>query len=361
MPVIDHYDFKSIKVLEELSNNAVDRVAYTDDLVGRALKRRSKEDIGIDAPWSKLRGHFRLRPGELCLMGGQSGHGKSALINQWSLYAAQTGHRVGIMSLEMPAEYLFDQLASMAAVVQEPPESYLREFGQWMDDKIYIYDRADVISPTEALQALIGLRKHFGCDLIVLDCLMMCDLADDLDLEKKFTAQMAAIAKAFNCCIVLVHHMRKPHGGEGEKKVPTKHDFLGSSRIVNVASSVLILWVNKEKGYLRNMGMEVDDDEPDAKLVVAKQRFAQFEGPIGLYKHNTARVLCNNRQRQYRPIEIRQDNKEAFEHGHNTSGRGNGEADRSDTFTGFDGLDDGPLVSIRKRVSGDPFSHESCS
>ncbi len=358
MPVIDHYDFKSIRVLEELSNNAVDRVAYTDDLVGRALKRRSKDDIGIDAPWSKLRGQFRLRPGEMVLMGGQSGHGKSALINQWSLYAAQTGHRVGIMSLEMPAEYLFDQLASMAAVVREPPESYLREFGQWMDDKIYIYDRADVISPTEALQALIGLRKHFGCDLIVLDCLMMCDLADDLDLEKKFTAQMAAIAKSFNCCILLCHHVRKPHGGEGEKKVPTKHDFLGSSRMVNVASSVLILWDDKEKAYLKSMGMEVDDDKPDAKLVVAKQRFAQFEGPIGLYKHNAARVLCNNRQRQYRPIEIRQDNRREFEHEDNTSDRGTGGVDRSDTFTGFEGLDDGPLVSIGKRVSGDSLGNE---
>jgi hypothetical protein len=59
--------------------------------------------------------------------------------------------------------------------------------------------------------------------------------------------------------------------------------------------------------------MEVDDDEPDAKLVVAKQRFAQFEGPTGLYRHDTARVLCNNRQRQYRPIEIRQANREDFE------------------------------------------------
>jgi hypothetical protein len=261
----------------------------------------------------------------------------------------------------MPAEYLFDHLASLAAVVQEPPESYLREFGQWMDDRIYIYDRADVISPTEALQALIGLRKHFGCDLIVLDCLMMCDLADDLDLEKKFTAQIAAIAKAFNCCIVLVHHMRKPHGGEGEKKVPTKHDFLGSSRIVNVASSVLILWDNKEKGYLRNMGMEVDDDEPDAKLVVAKQRYSPFEGPTGLYRHDTARVLCNNRQRQYRPIEIRQENKEAFENGDKATGRGHGEPDRSDTFEGFGDVDDGPLVCLGGRGPSDPFSHESCS
>ena len=345
MPVIDHYDFKSIKVLEELSNNAVDRVAYTDDLVGRALKRRSKEDVGIDAPWSKLRGHFRLRPGEMVLMGGQSGHGKSALINQWSLYAAQTGHRVGIMSLEMPAEYLFDQLASMAAVVQEPTESTLREFGQWMDDKIYIYDRADVISPTEALQALIGLRKHFGCDLIVLDCLMMCDLADDLDLEKKFTAQIAAIAKAFNCCIILVHHVRKPHGGEGEKKVPTKHDFLGSSRMVNVASSVLILWDDKEKAYLRSMGMEVDDDKPDSKLVVAKQRFAQFEGHIGLYKHDTARVLCNNRQRQYRPIEIRQENKEAFEHETSSGYSEQRGVSSRDPFSGFDEPSTRPSIS----------------
>ena len=58
------------------------------------------------------------------------------------LHAASKGHRVGIMSLEVPVESTFDMLAGMSAVVAQPTEQYLKEFAQWIDrdDKILLYE-----------------------------------------------------------------------------------------------------------------------------------------------------------------------------------------------------------------------------
>jgi hypothetical protein len=102
--------------------------------------------------------------------------------------------------------------------------------------------------------------------------------------------------------IVVVHHMRKPQGPEGEKRVPGRESFIGSSHLVNAAAGVLILWQDAEKAAARHNGEEVDDDRPCFVLSVAKNRFREFQGKVGLYAHREARLLCNSRLRQYRPI-----------------------------------------------------------
>ena len=303
-------DFKNLKVQEELSYASMDNVAHPRDLVGRAMKSREVALSGVQPPWSKLQGSFSLRPGELVLAGGYSGMGKSAMLAQWGLHAAASGHPTGFISLELPAPFLFDQLAGFSATVDQPPESYLKEFANWMEDKLYVYDRVDSMTPSEALQAVIGMRKFFGCEVVILDCLMMISLSDDLDQEKAFSQSLAAIAKSMGVCIVLVHHFRKPSGKDGDEKLGTKHDFIGSSHLVNVSSSVIIVHEHKKLTAQRREGEDPDPSRPDVLISIAKQRYHRFEGVIGLYIHRNVRLLCNSRTRQYRPIEIRQQLRE---------------------------------------------------
>ena len=313
MALIPHSDFQNIRIAEELSDKAVDRVAFTSDLVGRAMKRREDVSNGIEMPWSKLGGLFKLRPGEFILMGGYSGHRKSQTVAQMMLHAASTGHRVGMLSLEMPVEETFDMLAGMSALTNDPHEAYLKEFALWSEDRIYLYERSDIITPGEAIQAIIGMRKFLGVECVVIDGLMCIDLSDDLDQEKKFAATLAAVAKKFGMTVILIHHMRKPQGHDGEAKMPDKHGFLGSSRLVNLASSVVIVWDDKKKAQQRfNNDPDIDDNLPDYRLCIAKQRNGKFEGTVGFYHHEQARLLCNSRARMYRPIEVRKDNQEAF-------------------------------------------------
>lgn len=306
--ILQDLDHRSINVAQQLADRSLDNIADPGSLYDRVLERRSHVDIGIKTPWSKLDGVFAMRPGELILFGGYSGSFKSTAANAMAVSALQQGYRVGIASLELPAEDVVEAMAEIAAANRRPPEKWLREFTQWADDRLFIYDRVDAISPMEALQMCICMRAFLGCDLIIIDCLFMCGVADDLEAEKKFSQQLAAIAKAYKCCIVIVHHMRKPTGAESEDRLPNRYSFIGSSHLVNVASSIVICWANKKKLWCMNAGHPVDDEEdgPDIKINVAKQRNAQYEGVIGLYLKDKARVFCPTPDRKYDPVDIRQ-------------------------------------------------------
>ena len=306
--IIENLDHKAIDVAQSLADRALDNIVGADDLYDRVLERRSHVDTGILTPWSKLEGRFAMRPGELILFGGYSGSFKSTAANAMAVSALQQGYRVGICSLEMPAEDVVESMCEIAAANRRPPEEWLKEFTEWCSDRLFIYDRLDTISPTEALQMSICMRAFLGCDLIIIDCLFMCGVADDLEAEKKFSQQLSAIAKTYKCAIVICHHMRKPSEGHGgEDKLPNRYSFIGSSHLVNVASSIVIIWVNKKKLWLKNQGHPIDDEEdgPCLKINVAKQRNAEYEGVCGLYLKEKARVFCPTPDRKYAPVDLR--------------------------------------------------------
>ena len=288
--------------LEMLTALGLNKFVDPSQLVEKVIDRRNNPLRGIEAPWSKLHNLFEIPRQGVTLVGGYSGHQKSTMANQWALHAAASGHKVCLASLELTADYLFDFLAGQSACKTEMHEDYLHRFGRWLDGRMYIVDHADVMSPEEAIQLIIDSKRFMGCDLFVLDCLMQIDLGGELENEKRFMAKLGAVAREYDMAIVVVHHMRKPQGPEGEKKVPGRESFIGSSHLVNAAAGVLILWQNAEKAAARHNGEEVDDDNPCFVLSVAKNRFAPFQGTVGLYQHNEARLLCNSRARQYKPI-----------------------------------------------------------
>ena len=293
-----------IDELEMLKHLGLNKFIDPSNLVDAVMDRRNNPRRDIEAPWSKLHNLFEIPRQGVTLIGGYSGHQKSTMTNQWSLHAAASGHVVCLASLELTPDYLFDMMAGQSACMQDMHEQYLHRFGQWLDGKMYIIDHADVMSPEDAIRLIIDSKRMLGCDLFVLDCIMQIDLGGELENEKRFMARLGAIAREYDMGIVVVHHMRKPQGPEGEKKVPGRESFIGSSHLVNAAAGVLILWQDAEKAAARHNGEELDDDRPDFVLAVAKNRFRPFQGKVGLYQHKDARLLCNSRLRKYKPINL---------------------------------------------------------
>ena len=80
---------------------------------------------------------------------------------------------------------------------------YLHRFGRWADDKLFIVDHADVMSPEEAIQLIIDSKRLLGADLFVLDCLMQIDLGGELENEKRFMAKLGAVAREYDMAIVV--------------------------------------------------------------------------------------------------------------------------------------------------------------
>ena len=291
-----------IEDLEVLSALGLNKFLDPRDLVDATIDRRNNPVTGIGAPWSKLQGMFDIPKQGVTLLGGYSGHQKSTVANQWAVHALGAGHKVCIASLELTTDNLFDILAGQSACLQQPHEGYLRKFGDWCQDKLFIVDHHDVMGTEEVIHLIQDAKRLLDADLFILDCLFQVDTGGELEQEKRFMQRLAVTARDYDIAILVVHHMRKSQGPEGEKRVPNKHDFIGSSHLTNAAAGVLILWEDKAKSSARNNGEEVDDDRPDFILSVAKNRFGPYEGAIGLYKHEEARLLCNSRARQYKPL-----------------------------------------------------------
>jgi len=291
-----------IEDIEVLTALGLNKFLDPRDLVDATIDRRNNPIKGISAPWSKLQGCFDIPKQGVTLLGGYSGHQKSTVANQWAVHALGEGHKVCIASLELTTDNLFDILAGQSACKQEPHEGYLRKFGDWCQDKLFVVDHHDVMGTEEVITLIQDAKRLLGADMFILDCLFQVDTGGELEQEKRFMQRLAVTARDYDIAILVVHHMRKSQGPEGEKRVPNKHDFIGSSHLTNAAAGVLILWENKAKSAKRNNGEEVDDDDPDFILSVAKNRFGPYEGAIGLYKHENARLLCNSRARQYKPL-----------------------------------------------------------
>lgn len=305
----DDQDFRRIDVMEELAEVESTDVLNPNDLVHRvAQARQRKFERCIEMPWAKLdKTRFALRPREVCLLGGFSGHFKSTVSTQIALGAIRQGYRVGIASLELPAEDVIESFCDIAAASNQPPMDWVSTFASWADQKLFLYDRTDGISPESAIQLTIAFKKFFGCDLVILDALMMMGVCQDPEKEQAFTQTINRVAKSFDMHVMLVHHMRKPEGRDGESRMPDKASFIGSSHIVNVSQNIVIVWHDKDKAAKFHAGAldPIEDAEkPDFKLHVAKQRGSRFEGRVALWQHKNSRGFCGTPQRLLKPMEF---------------------------------------------------------
>ena len=292
-----------------LRDNGLWDIADPSDLLGKIAERRERGDDGIKPPISKLEGLFSLPLRGITIFGAYSGTGKSTFAAQWGLHAASQGRNVAIMSLEMPADFTLELLAEQSACTSEPHLPYVERFAEWANGKIYLHNSTSVISPEAVLNFVRVSKTMLGCELIIIDPLMMTGMANEVEAERDFITRLSSMARDYEVAILLVHHLRKsPSGGLGEKMKPDKASFLGSTHLTGAAAAVITLWADPEKREARSNGDPPDDESgADYYFTVHKQRFASWHGSVGLYQHDNARLLCNSRARMYRPINMEEE------------------------------------------------------
>ena len=292
-----------------LRDNGLWDIADPTDLLGKITERRERGDDGIKPPVSKLEGLFSLPLRGITIFGAYSGTGKSTFAAQWGLHAASQGRNVAIMSLEMPADFTLELLAEQSACKSEPHLPYVERFAEWANGKIYLHNSTSVISPEAVLNFVRVSKTMLGCDLIIIDPLMMTGMANEVEAERDFITRLSSMARDYEVAILLVHHLRKPpSGGQGERTRPDKSAFLGSTHLTGAAAAVVTLFACPDKREARSNGDPPDDESgADYYFTVHKQRFASWHGSVGLYQHDNARLLCNSRARMYRPINLEEE------------------------------------------------------
>lgn len=231
-------------------------------------------------PWSRLERRVALRPGEVSLWFGFSGHGKSLLLGQVMLCVVAQEGKCCIASFEMRPVKTLGRMCRQFVDADWPSPSQVREFTGWAKGSMWVYDQTGSVEPSKVFAVIRYAATELKVEHFVVDNLTkMVAADDDYTGQKAIVDKLTALAQEFGIHIHLVHHSRK---ASDESRPPRKMDALGASAITNLVDNVFIIWRNKAK----HEDEEIDQRQPDAQLICDKQRHGSgWEGSMNLIYH----------------------------------------------------------------------------
>ena len=265
-------------------------------------RKRIDQMVSISSGFSeldrKLGGGFFL--GQLAILTGKRGQGKSTVGSQFGIQAISEGHTVMFYSGELN-DWMFKEWFERQAAGKRfinvlhggKADSYsingeyTHLLESWYANRAYFYDnsifRDDTESGTEEeslLKTLENAVTQYGCDVLFIDNLMTAiedDMSADLYRQQtQFVKQLAIMAKKFEILIFLIVHPKKTN--EGGDNCDT---VMGSSNITNLADvvldyaepkkeqhgdRVLHIWKNRLNGKLDREGMPLWYEEVSKRI-----------------------------------------------------------------------------------------------
>lgn len=245
---------------------------------------------GFVLPWSKFNGNFDIRFGELTVLNGINGHGKSQGAGHIVISAIAQGYRACIASMELRPAILLEKLTKQAAGLALPSRPYVNKIvTQFFHDSLWIFECVGTAKSERILEVFRYARKRYGIRVFVIDSLMKCGFAeDDYNGQKRFIETLCDFKNEMDCHVILITHSKKK---DDERTRINKFDVKGTGAITDLADNVVNWFRNKQKERLVSgddpAGASMDDASieamPDAIVSVEKQRNGDWEGSIPLW------------------------------------------------------------------------------
>jgi archaellum biogenesis ATPase FlaH len=256
---------------------------------------------------NKILGGFYM--GQVILLTGERGKGKSTLASQFGTMAVKAGYNTFFYSGEL-MDWYFRNWLDFQVAGDKHINKVRNSFGdwdysvnglvypqieRWYGGKIKIYDN-NIIQEDEHDDLLETIEKaitRYSCRAIFIDNLMTAmndDIASDLNRQQTaFVRKLTHIAKRFNVVIFLVAHPKKNQTG---KYTFNNDDVAGSSNITNLVDVVLRYDVPDR------IEEEAADSRPQRVLQVFKNRLTGrlCTDGIGLYYQESSKRISENPQ-----------------------------------------------------------------
>lgn len=264
------------------------------------------EHFGTGIPnLDKMIGGFYF--GQLIVISGARGLGKSTLAQQFLINGVAAGHNAFIYSGEMPdwmirdwfdrqvagPAFINSKIASNGFVTYSVHGSALALMENWYKERVYIYDIGAIGDKAEEVGILEIMEKaitQYACRVILIDNLMTA-LTDDMktDIYKQqsaFVKRLVAIAKKYKVCIFLVAHPRKSNvNSDDSDKIAGSSDTANLANIVlsydratggddpNTTDRILKVWKNRTTGKVSRDGMKMFFDEASKRISMDPKGF----------------------------------------------------------------------------------------
>lgn len=257
--------------------------AFVDEVVAELSDDGLRGD---PLPWSKCERKLRLRPHELTVWAGSNGSSKSTLLSEVMVSLANSGRRVVVASLEMPAFKVAAKMVAQAFANAHPARALVERWAERMAEDLCFLDFTGDIAAAEIHKLVRYCAHELGTHHILIDNLTKVVSADNEHIEQQrlFMARLHRAAIDTGMHVHLIAHTRKPAGDED--KPPSRYEVAGSRTLVDQPDNVVMIWRNRPKERKREKGDigAIDEaTEPDVLIRVEKQRYGRFEGGIGLW------------------------------------------------------------------------------
>ena len=261
-------------------NNAeivpVNRVKQLADVKGIDLNNLPKIRTGI-GQLDRLIGGIYF--GQVCLLSGKRGEGKSILASQIGVVALAQGIKCLFYSGELPDYHFKNWIDGQVVgrrfikvngnqygdVVYSIPPEYTEQVNEWYRDKAFIYDNNSAMiddDETKLLSTVEQTIKRYDVRFVLLDNLMTAIDVGSSDeqyfAQSKFVKKLKQIAVKYDVAVLLIAHPRKTIGGR--RQITDSDDISGSGDVTNAVDVVL--------SYTRG-----DEEAPDTgNIFITKNR-----------------------------------------------------------------------------------------
>lgn len=219
------------------------------------IKRKRENDIiAIPTGYSYLDKAIRgLILGEVTILSGLNGSGKSSWLNSVMLNVMHRGFKVACFSGELTDYNVMKWLAQSAAgknyvhkvegseYAYDVEDRAYDKICDWLCDKFYLFNNNYGNQFSQVLSDLEEVVSK-GVQLVVIDNLMALQISnlggDRNEKQKQFILEVVEFAKKKNVHIVVVCHPRKE---SGTQTLLRKESIAGSSDLSNAVQNVAIV------------------------------------------------------------------------------------------------------------------------
>lgn len=225
-----------------------------------------------------------MHDGEVILLTGKRGAGKSTFASQLTADALSQDEACMIYSGELPNFFVKNWIDRQIIGRRTLTNSDISKCNQWYSDKFYVYDNTTVDDESaDLLETVEEAIQKMNVRFIVLDNLMTAldDCANNETLyraQSNFVGRLAKMAKTYKVVFVLVAHPRKSNAAF------QNDDVSGSADITNKVDIVM--------SYDR---IEDSTAENERKLSITKNRLTGKLGEIKLiFSEDSKRIVGDN-------------------------------------------------------------------
>ena len=263
--------------------------------------------------------------GQLIVLTGKRGEGKSTFASWLLANALDAGQKVFAYSGELP-DYHFRNWLDLQIAGLNEQDVTLNEYGdeiysvkaearekltEFYKDRAYIFDNSKIPETADnnlLIDTIIASAERFGCRVILVDNLMTAmDVSPSYDpyrAQSAFVKKLKMTAQKYKLAVILIAHPRK----ESEGVDLTNDSVSGSADITNLADTVITYEKCPEKesengtyqsriGVVKNRltGKRLVTSETKIKVIYSRRTKRIVEN----LKDGEERICCFGKARKY--------------------------------------------------------------